>query len=85
MCVRHSFLCALMVLASCSRFAQGSGPLVDDLVQHWQKSKDLALATAKTVPENLYLLKASGQENTLGGQLNGMALLTCSAARASAG
>ncbi len=72
--VRHSWVCALIIFANCSKFAQGSGTLVDDLVQHWQKSKDLALAVAKAIPEDMYSRTAPGQEYTSGSQLNGIAL-----------
>ncbi len=75
MCVRHSFVCALMLFASCSMFAQGSDrSLVENLAQHWEKSKSLALAIAQTVPENLYLFKPPEHESTFAGQLNGIAL-----------
>ncbi len=73
--VRHSLVFALMLFANCSMFAQGSDrSAVENLVQHWDKSKNLALAIAQTVPENLYLFKPSEHEFTLAGQLNGIAL-----------
>lgn len=72
--VRHAWVCTLMMFANCSMLAQGSGTLVDDLVQHWQKSRDLALAMAQAIPEELYSRTAPGQEYTSGSQLNGVAL-----------
>lgn len=75
MCFRHSFVFPLTLFVSCSMFAQGSGrSLVESLAQHWDKSKNLALAIAQTVPENLYLSKSAEHEFTFAGQLNEITL-----------
>lgn len=75
MCVRHSFVFAMMLFLSCPIFAQGSGrSLVENLAQHWDNSKKLALAIAQTVPEHFYSSKPAEQEFTFAAQLNGIAL-----------
>lgn len=81
--VRYCWICLLVVLANFSGFAQGPRTLVDDLVQHWEKSKALALGLAQAMPENLYSRTRPGQEHTSGSQLNGIALysvLACTTA-----
>ena len=75
MCVSHHWVCTLLIFASCSKVAQGSRTLVDDLVRHWQKSKNLALSIAKAMPENLYSKTAPEQEYTSASQLNGITLI----------
>ncbi|MBV9265378.1 MAG: hypothetical protein JO061_04335 [Acidobacteriaceae bacterium] len=72
--IRDSFVCVLIFLAISPRVTQASETLVDDIVQHWQRSKALALAIANAIPENLYSQGAATQETTLDGQLNGIAL-----------
>jgi hypothetical protein len=78
--VRHRWVCTLLIFANCSNVGQASGTLVDDLVQHWQKSKALALAMARAMPEEFYSRighereYTPEQEYTPAHQLNGVAL-----------
>lgn len=72
--IKCSPLCALIILAGIPCFAQGSGTLVDDLVQHWEKSKALALGLAQAMPDGLYSTPTAGQEHTAVSQLNGVSL-----------
>lgn len=55
-------------------FAQGDGKaLVNDLVKHWQTSKELTLEVANAMPDDSYSFKATPAEMTFGGQMNHIA------------
>lgn len=54
--------------------AQGKTVLVDEMVKHWQTSKDLSLAVANAMPEDGYTFKATDAEMSFGEQMNHIAL-----------
>jgi hypothetical protein len=72
--IRCPSACAFFMLASCPAFAQASGTLVKEIIQHWEKTKALALEFAEAVPENQYSATASVQPDSIAGALNGIAL-----------
>jgi uncharacterized damage-inducible protein DinB len=47
--------------------------LVNELVKHWQTSKDLTLAVANAMPDDQFAFKASAAEMSFGGQMNHIA------------
>ena len=48
--------------------------LVNELLKHWQSSKDLSLAVAQAMPDDAYSFKASPEEMSFGAQMNHIAL-----------
>jgi hypothetical protein len=65
------------------RAQETSRAVVDDLVKHWQISKDLSLAVAKAMPEADYSFKPPNAEFGFADQLGNIALinvLSCSRA-----
>jgi hypothetical protein len=82
--MRLTAFCALGFLFSHFLRAQDSSTtLVDDLVKHWQISKQLSLAVAQAMPEDAYSFKAPNAEGAFGDQLGSLALvnvLACSLA-----
>src|SRR5277367_6338643 len=77
-------LCALSVCIGQQVYAQdASKTLVDDLVKHWQISKDLSLAVAAAMPEDAYSFKPLNAEFGFAEQLGNIALfnvLSCTMA-----
>jgi hypothetical protein len=58
MCMQIIALCALGFCLGHLLYAEdASRTVVDDLVKHWQISKDLSLAVAKAMPEDDYSFK----------------------------
>jgi uncharacterized damage-inducible protein DinB len=53
---------------------QGGKTLVNELVKHWQISKNLSLAVAQAMPEDAYSFKATEAEMSFGEQMNHIAL-----------
>lgn len=54
--------------------AQDTGKtLVNQLVKHWETSKELSVAVAEAMPEDGYSFKASPPEKTFGEQINHIA------------
>lgn len=76
-------LCSCLLIGSAA-VAQDSGKTqVNELMKHWQSSKELSLAVAEAMPEDGYAFKATPAEMSFGGQLNHIAaanLSYCSAA-----
>lgn len=76
-------LCSSLLITSLAVAQETGKTLVNELVKHWQNSKDLSLAVAQAMPEDEYSFKATPAEMTFGGQLNHIAaanLSYCSAA-----
>ena len=48
--------------------------LVNELVKHWQSSKELSLAVAQAMPDDQYNFKATPAEMSFGEQMNHIAL-----------
>jgi uncharacterized damage-inducible protein DinB len=72
-----------IVSASIASAVESTHVLVDDLVKHWQTSKDFSIAVAQAMPEDAYSFKASEGEMSFGEQINHIALANanyCSAA-----
>ena len=69
-------LCALCLCAGCLSHAQeASRTIADDLVKHWQISKDLSLAVAKAMPEADYSFKPPNAEFGFADQMGNIALM----------
>ena len=69
-------LCALCLCAGCLLHAQeASRTIADDLVKHWQISKDLSLAVAKAMPEADYSFKPPNAEFGFADQMGNIALM----------
>jgi uncharacterized damage-inducible protein DinB len=67
-------LCALCAIVCQVAFAQEGGKtLVNELVKHWETSKDLSLAVAAAMPDDSYSFKATEVERSFGGQMNHLA------------
>jgi uncharacterized damage-inducible protein DinB len=49
--------------------ARAAGPVIDNLVTHWKKSKDLTLKVAEAMPEAAYDYKPFPEARTFGGEL----------------
>ena len=65
----------LSLAAAQMLFAQESGKtLANELVKHWQISKNLSLAVAQAMPEDAYSFKATDAEMSFGEQMNHIAL-----------
>ena len=69
-------LCALGLCIGNLLYAQeASRTVVDDLVKHWQISKDLSLAVAKAMPEADYSFKPANAELGFADQMGNIALI----------
>jgi hypothetical protein len=69
-------LCALYLCAGRLLHAQEpSRTIADDLVKHWQISKDLSLAVAKAMPETDYSFKPPNAEMGFADQMGNIALM----------
>jgi uncharacterized damage-inducible protein DinB len=68
--------CLLVGLMTQTLSAQDGGgkQLVNELVKHWQSSKDLSLAVANAMPDENYSFKATEAEMSFGEQMNHIAL-----------
>jgi len=68
---------AVLLVASVSSIglalAQGSNPLVDAMIKHYQSSKELTLAVAEAMPAESYTFKATDPEMSFGEQMNHIA------------
>jgi uncharacterized damage-inducible protein DinB len=60
------FTLACLCIASGAAFAQGSHPLVDALVKHWETSKTFTLAVVDKMPEDQFTFKATPAEMSFG-------------------
>ncbi|MBV8828285.1 MAG: DinB family protein [Acidobacteriaceae bacterium] len=70
-------------VVSVASAAESTHVLTDDLVKHWQTSRDFSVAVAEAMPEDAYSFKASEPEMNFGEQINHIALANanyCSAA-----
>jgi uncharacterized damage-inducible protein DinB len=64
-------LCAVVCQVA---FAQEGGKtLVNELIGHWETSKNLSLAVAAAMPDDSYSFKATEPEMSFGGQMNHIA------------
>ncbi len=74
--MKFAVLCVLSFFVSHALYAEdASKTLVNDLVKHWQRSKDLSLAVAQAMPEDAYSFKPPLAEGEFGGEMGGIALL----------
>jgi hypothetical protein len=75
MCMQIITLCVLGFCVGHLLHAEDvSRTVVDDLVKHWQISKDLSLAVAKAMPEDDYSFKPPKAEFGFADQMGSIAL-----------
>ena len=60
-------------LLACATAAHAQNTLTDQLLKHYQTSKDLTLAVANAMPEDGYTFKATPAEMSFGEQMNHIA------------
>jgi hypothetical protein len=76
MCMQIIALCALGFCVGHTLYAEDAGrTAVEDLVKHWQISKDLSLAVAKAMPEGNYSFKPPNAEFGFADQMGNIALV----------
>jgi hypothetical protein len=76
MCMQIITLCVLGFCVGLVLHAEdASRTVVDDLVKHWQISKDLSLAVAKAMPEVNYSFKPPNAEFGFADQMGNIALV----------
>jgi len=76
MCMQIITLCVLGFCVGLVLHAEdASRTVVDDLVKHWQISKDLSLAVAKAMPEVNYSFKPPNAEFGFANQMGNIALV----------
>jgi uncharacterized damage-inducible protein DinB len=76
-------LCGIALAFAGSLFAQENKTLANELVKHWETSKQLSLEVAQAMPADDYNFKATPAEMSFGGQMNHIAAADgnyCSAA-----
>jgi uncharacterized damage-inducible protein DinB len=72
--MKYIMLCVGGLLASLCLFAQSSDKvIVNELLKHWESSKDLTLQVANAMPDDAYSFKATDAEMSFGGQMNHIA------------